>query len=132
VRRLCYISGPITDPDLSKLAANLQAFTNAENYLWREGFAALNPASDWAAYCLGGITYEMCIERDVTLLHAVAAVDGANWQLPGWKTSQGAVTEYHICRDLGIPCVEADEGIGRLHDVLRDDFVASLSCAPDD
>lgn len=132
MRRLVYISGPITDSDLRKLADNLQAFTRAENYLWREGFAALNPASDWGAYCLGGISYQMCMERDVALLHAVAAFNGANWQLPGWQSSQGAVAEYHLCRDLGIPCVEEAEGIGRLHDVLRDDFVATLSWSPDD
>lgn len=132
MRRLIYVSGPITDPDLGKLAANLHAFTVAENYLWREGYAAINPASDWDAYCLGGISYEMCMERDVAILHAVAAMQGANWQLPGWQLSSGAVHEYHICRDLGIPCVEAVEGIDRLHDVLRDDYVGALRCEPDD
>jgi len=132
MRRLVYLSGPITDTDLRRLADNLQAFTTAENMLWREGFAAINPASDWAAYCLGGITYEMCMERDVAILHAVAAVGGANWQLDGWQQSSGAVHEYHICRDLDIPCVDVCEGIGRLHDVLGDDFVAALPWSPDD
>ena len=132
MRRLVYVSGPISAPTVSEMLENIQRFAVAENYLMRQGYAPINPAADAGAVALGGITYEACMERDVTLLRAVAAMDGANWQLPGWQTSTGAMVEYHICRDLRVPCVEAEEGIARLHDVLRDDFVGALPDRPDD
>ena len=115
LRPVVYICGPISDPDCIRVAENLHRFAVAENQLLRAGFAPLNPASDWQAVKLGGTTYQMLMARDEALVRKCA---DALWQLDGWKASLGALREHDWASDAGKPCVDENEGVERLREVL--------------
>jgi len=120
VRKLVYIAGPISSPACIRVAERLYRFTQCENALLRAGYAPVNPAADWAAVSMGGVDYEMLMERDHALISACDAV----YLLRGWQNSAGALQEAEWARLLHIPRIEEGEegfeaeGFGKLDKAL--------------
>ncbi|MFA5387843.1 MAG: DUF4406 domain-containing protein [Candidatus Paceibacterota bacterium] len=100
MRKRVYIAGPISDENCINVAANLHRFAECENALLQAGFAPFNPAADWDAVRLGGTTYEMLMERDLSFIPVCDVL----YFLRGWKHSAGANREYRAAQKIGIPC----------------------------
>lgn len=95
--RRVYISGPMTGHP----AHNYPAFFDAERRWSAMGWAVANPARNF-----GGRTD---LPRDVYMradFHHLLSVD-AIAMLPGWDTSQGAMSELNKARELALEVFDA-------------------------
>jgi len=113
MRKIVFISGPITASSAVKTAENLYAFEEAEYMLLKAGYAPINPASDWDAVKHGGLDRKDLLEKD----EALVAVSAALYQLDGWRDAPGARQEARWAEKYGKPCAWT---LTRLHKVLED------------
>ena len=102
MRKIIYIAGPISDPDPAQMLCNIHRFAEVENAMIREGFAPINPAADATAVGLGGISYEMVMEKDRSLILVCDAI----YFMYNWKDSAGARREHKWAKSKGILCFE--------------------------
>jgi len=105
MRYIVYIAGAISSPDAATLLQNIHRFSVVENAMIRDGFAPINPASDATSVGLGGVTYEMVLERDRALIERCDAV----YFMKGWKDSPGAKSEHRWAVRNNVLCVEEPE-----------------------
>lgn len=96
-----YIAGAISNnPNY------LKEFAEAEKYLIRNGYTALNPTKN------EGSTYKELIDKGLMDLMQCEAI----YMLPGWENSVGAGLEYTYAKAVGLTILEgliADDGIKR-------------------
>lgn len=96
---MIYISGPITGRSEEEYQ---RAFGIACEAIRKTGHTPISPAQisgwglPWAAF--------MRIAIDVLTCGEISAI----CMLPGWRSSRGAVIEWHIARAQGIPVFYAD------------------------
>ena len=95
-----YISGPISDPDPAKQAANLAVFAQESATLRTLGYQVVNPTENglppdapWSEHMRADIRNMM----DCNVI----------WMLPGWSKSEGACLERHIAAALGFEVMGA-------------------------
>ena len=119
MRKIVYISGPISAEHAVDVAQNIHKFDMMENILMKSGYAPINPASDWNACKLGGVTREMFMETD----EAMVKVSDYVFALPGCSDSPGAQQEHEWAREVDVPIVHS---LDELHNLLEDDWIAEL------
>ena len=107
MRKVVFLSGPISSDNVEQIAQHLHAFAEAENRLTRAGFAVINPAADWPACGFGGVTYEDFMEKDEALIWR----SDIFCQLEGWEDSKGSMRElgWAVRASLRIVSVEECE-----------------------
>jgi hypothetical protein len=95
-----YLSGPISDPDPVKQAANMLVFESYAITLRMQGHHVTNPAENglppsatWAEHMRVDI-------RDMMDCDTI-------YMLPGWSASRGACLERHIAAALGFEVMGA-------------------------
>jgi len=113
MRKIVFISGPITASSAVKTAQNINRFEEAEHMLLKAGYAPINPASDWNAIKRGGLERRQLMEKD----EALVAISAALYQLEGWQESSGARQEARWAEKYSKPCAWT---LTRLHKVLED------------
>jgi hypothetical protein len=107
---IVYESGPISGSTATAIAEHIHAFAFMENWLLREGYAAINPANDFEAAGLGGLEYEMYMQKD----KAFVSVSAAILMLPGWRESRGARRELRWARQYGLIVAYSMEQLKKL------------------
>jgi hypothetical protein len=101
MRRLVYISGPISAASATEVFANIGRFSRVEYLLLKSGFAPVNPAADAWLCMQGEVSKEELLEKD----HALIVACDAMMLLDGWEESAGATQEYTWAVQAGVPTV---------------------------
>jgi hypothetical protein len=91
-----YISGPISNPNLETVKANIAAFNAAEIQLDAAGHSVVNPVKNGVPDDAPWIDH---MRADIKML---MDCDGVAY-LPGWENSTGAKIEMELARSLGFP-----------------------------
>jgi len=126
MRKLVYISGPITASSAVEMLANIGTFSRIEHLLLKNGFAPINPANDFLLCTQGNISKEELLEKD----RAIISVCDAIFTIDGWSESGGALQELEWARHRGIPVVGT---LPELHNLFinLNDWVDELPEDPD-
>ena len=119
MRKIGFISGPISNAEAIIVAENIHRFEVVENLLLKSGYATINPAADWGTCKLGGITYEMLMEKD----RALIKVSDFMFALPGSHDSNGAYREGVWAMEFGVPIFKS---LDEVHQFFEDDWIAEL------
>ena len=125
MRPVVYISGPITSGGGIPQVENQYRFSVVENMLLKRGYAPVNPASDALAIGMGGITYDVLMDKDEALISKCDAM----YMLGGWEISPGAAMEYGFAQHHGVPVVE---NLDALDQIFKEDWVDALNEGPDE
>jgi len=99
--RVLYISGPFSHPDpVHGIPKNILLASEAALVAWRDGWAVLCPHKNCAGFeHAAGIPYETWIQGDLELLRRADAI----CMVGTWTESPGALQEYQLARDIGLP-----------------------------
>jgi hypothetical protein len=126
MRKLVYISGPITASSAVEMLENIGTFSRIEHLLLKSGFAPVNPANDFLLCVQGNLSKEELLEKD----KAIISVCDAIFTLDGWAESEGALKELEWARHAGIPIVST---LSELHNLFTSpvDWVDELPEDPD-
>jgi len=105
MKKLIYISGPISADNIHDIYANLRRFFRWEALLLQKGYSPINPAADFFALMMMGETknaeewYERLLGKDEPLVKRSDAL----LMLKGWRNSKGALREYDWAKDALVP-----------------------------
>ena len=127
MRKIVYISGPISGPRGLDVAENTGHFDIVENMLLRAGYAPINPAADWDAIKIGGITMKDLMEKDEALVRNSHAL----YVLPGYEDSPGAMQEVKWAQEEGTPYFDNLNDLNEYFGAIFGDWVDQLSGEPD-
>lgn len=99
--KVLYISGPFSHPDpVHGIPKNIMRASEAALVAWWSGWAVICPHKNCEGYQhAAGIPYETWIEGDLELLRRADAI----CMVGVWTNSPGALREYRLARDLGLP-----------------------------
>ena len=94
MKRIAYVSGPITNVD----GNNIPAFNAMAKELREEGYEVVNPVE---LDCGNSPVWHCCLRRDIVELMKCDTIV----LLPGWSESKGAQLEHYIACELGMDII---------------------------
>jgi len=99
--KVLYISGPFSHPDpVHGIPKNILLASEAALVAWRDGWAVHCPHKNCAGFeHAAGIPYETWIQGDLEFVRRADAI----CMVGSWTKSPGALQEYRLARDLGLP-----------------------------
>ena len=127
MRKIIYVSGPLSHATALGVAENCGRFDIVENMLLRAGYCPINPASDWSALKIGGITRRDLMEKDEALVKRSDAL----YMLPGYEDSPGAMQELKWAQEEGTPYFDNLNDLNEYFGTIFGDWVDQLSGEPD-
>lgn len=101
IKKICYVSGPISNKSHNQVSVNLSKFNVAAKALSEDGFAVINPATLPAG--LTELQYmSICQPMVIASTHI--------YMLDGWKGSLGARAELALAEKLSMKVIyESDK-----------------------
>jgi hypothetical protein len=99
--KVLYISGPFSHPDpVHGISRNILQASEAALLAWRGGWATICPHKNCEGYQhAAGIPYETWIQGDLEFVRRSDAI----CMVGMWTDSPGALREYRLARNLGLP-----------------------------
>lgn len=104
--KVVYVAGPFSDDDrIHGVERNVLKASEVALKLWRHGFAVICPHKNTSGFQHSELPNEIFYEGDLEILRRCDYV----MMIEGYAKSEGAMREYHLAKELGIPILYAWE-----------------------
>jgi len=129
VKRIAFVSGKYRAATISGTVANIRAAEECARELWAMGYSVICPHANSAL--MDGIAGDsVFLDGYLEMLRRLDPATDIVVALKGWQQSPGAVAEFALAAELGLPIEYWPENRWALADLIERDQRAEQAALP--